>query len=76
MTIKQQIKHGVTQKLCHLHNGIRPMQLYHTLCQFCSITPLVLFNKLQKIICKYGCFSVSRYIKEGRKSHLWTQLNI
>ena len=32
MAIKQQIKHGAIQKVCHLHNAIfYPIQLYHTL---------------------------------------------
>ena len=50
------------------------------LSQFYSITFFVLFtknNKLRikekKIFCIHGCFSVSRYIKGGRKSCLWTQ---
>ena len=29
----------------------------------------------KKIFCINGCFIVSRYIKGGRKLHLWTQLN-
>ena len=29
----------------------------------------------KKIFSVYGCFSVSRYIKGGKKSHLDTQLN-
>ena len=32
MIIKEQIKHGAIQKVCHLHNGIfNPIQLCHTL---------------------------------------------
>ena len=31
--------------------------------------------KEKKIFREYGCFSVSRYIKGGKKSHLETQLN-
>ena len=48
-----------------------------TLCQFYSITSPALFTKLhsemkreKKIFCIYGCFTISRYIKGGRKSHL------
>ena len=29
----------------------------------------------KKIFCVYGCFSVTRYINGGKKSHLDTQLN-
>ena len=35
-------------------------------------TTRVIFLRKKKIFCVYGCFSVSRYIKGGRKSQLET----
>ena len=47
MTKKQQNKHGLIQKVCHLHNEIlQPIQLFVTLCQFYLNTFTVLFTKL------------------------------
>ena len=49
-----------------LDNGIfHPIQIRHTL----SI------SQREKIFCVYGYFSVSRYIKGGKKSHHDTRLN-
>ena len=80
MTIKQQINHGTIEKVCHLHNGIYYPFTQVTLCQFYSFTfPVKGFSSLKirnygmrekKIFCIIGCFSVSRYIKGGRKSYL------
>ena len=84
MSIKKQIKRGTIQEVYQLHNGIfHPIQLFHTLsilhCHFpCVSYQTSLRNygmRKRKIFCIYGCFTVSRYIKGGRKSHLQIQLN-
>ena len=84
MSIKKQIKRGTIQKVYQLHNGIfHPIQLFHTLsilhCHFpCVSYQTSLRNyrmRKRKIFCIYRCFTVSRYIKGGRKSHLQIQLN-
>ena len=76
MTIKQ-INHGVIQKVYHLYNGIFLPFTCVTLCQFYSLSSLSYSLKItnygmreKKIFCIYGCFNLSRYIKEGKKSHL------
>ena len=75
MTIKQQINHGDIKKVCHLHNDIFYSIQLVTLCQLYSITFPVLLKisnygmRKMKTFCKYGCFSISHYIKGGRKLH-------
>ena len=70
------MRHGTIQKVCPLHNGIfRLIQLCHTLLILlyhfpCVIPQSSLRNyrmRENKIFCTYGCFSVLRYIKGGRK---------
>ena len=81
MTIKQQITHGTIPKVCHLYNGIFhsiPCYLCHALSIFLSTSPELvtknnkLWNETKEDFCIYGCFSVSRNIKGGRKSHFQT----
>ena len=76
MTIKQQIKHGSVQKVCHLYNGIfHHIHLCHTLSlPLCYSLKIRNYRMREKIFCIYYCFSISRYIKGGRKSHFLTQL--
>ena len=51
MTIKQQIKHGAIQKVCHLHNGIfYPIQLCHTLSILLHHFPCVIHKTYQETI--------------------------
>ena len=75
MTIKQHINLGPIQKVCHLNSGNFYSINRCTLSQFHSFTSLVLFTKNSKLwnerkedFFMYGCLSVSRYIKGGRKS--------
>ena len=50
MRLKQQINHGVIQKVSHLHNGIfHSASLFFTLCQFYSITSPVLLTNSKKL---------------------------
>ena len=65
MTIKQQINHESIQRVCHLYNV--NFTLSPPLCYSLKITNYGLREK--KIFCINGCFSVSRYVKGGRKSH-------
>ena len=77
MTTKQQINHGVIQKV---GTCIMPFFIPLTcirLCQFYSITSLVLFiknyklwNERKDVFWTSGCFSLSRYIKGSRKWYL------
>ena len=80
MTIKQQFNHGAIQTTCHLLNGIFHSIPFHLcnnllillcrlpLCHSLKITNYGMGEK--KIFCIYGYFSVSTYVKRGRKSHL------
>ena len=74
MTIKLQIKKGAIKKVCQLHNGIfNPTGLCHTVNFILSIPLCYLLNfgiREEKTFCTYVCFTVSRYIEEGRKSYL------
>ena len=74
MTIKQQIKHGPLERYAQLHNGnFHPIHLRRTLLVLMISSP-VLFPKItnfgmkeNEIFCIYACFSVTCYIKGGRK---------
>ena len=76
MTINQQINHGDIQKVCHLHNGIFRHSPVSHFVNFALLPPMRYSPKMKnygvrekKIFCIYGCFSISRYIKGGRKRH-------
>ena len=78
MAVKEQINHGHIQERYPLHKGILSFHLpaLHFV-NFTRSPPLCYSLKLKnyrtrekKIFCIYGCFSESRYIKGGRKSHL------
>ena len=68
------INHGEIQKACHLHNDT-----FHSihLCPFkryyyhlpCAMKIVKLWNEKNKDFLFYGSFSVSRYVKGGRKLH-------
>ena len=73
MTIKQQNKHGAIQKVCHLHSShlavshLMNFTLSHPLCYSLKIINYEVRKKT--IFCIDVRFSVSRYIKGGRKWH-------
>ena len=82
LTVKQCINHEAIQKVFHLHNGIfHSINLCHTFSILLYHLPLGYSLKTnygmteKKNFCIYGCFSVSRFIKGGRKSCLYTQLH-
>ena len=67
MTIKQKINQGAIQKVCHFIHlcNTLPILLYHL---SCNIKSNKLWKEKKEGFYIYGCFSVSRYVKEGRKS--------
>ena len=68
MAIKQQIKHGAIQKVCHLHNDhTLSILLYHFLCVIHLTSSRNYRMREKKIFCIYGWFSVSCCIDKGRK---------
>ena len=80
--MKQQIKHGTIQKVCHLQNAIfHPIQLCHTLSILLYHSP-VLFPKLHQETTEWekrrffaykaasAYHAISKDIKGGGKSHL------
>ena len=66
--MKQQINHGVIQKVRHLHNVIFYfINLCHSLSFYSITTPVLFTNKLwneKKNFCIYGCFRVQRIISK------------
>ena len=74
LTVKQHNNHGAIKKECHLRSGIfHPINLSHTFSillfhLFCVFTKMNYGMREKKIFCIYGCFSVSGFIKGGRKS--------
>ena len=81
MTVNQHINHEAIQKVFHLHNGIFhsinlcytfSILLYHLQCVIHKNNKLWNERK-EDLLYIYGCFSVSRFIKGGRKSCLYTQ---
>ena len=76
MTLKQQINHEVIQKVWHFSSHSPVSHLI----DFIRSHPVYYLLKNNKLwidrkdnSCTYDFFSVSRYIRRGRKSHLEIQ---